>query len=64
MALLWRHEFDAAVTVLVVIPVDERRDPLARLLFGSKRLAGVIGPILNRSEQRFGVGIVVGHSWP
>jgi hypothetical protein len=49
VTLLGRHEFDAAVTVLVVIPVDERRDPLARLLFGSKRLAGLIGPILRGS---------------
>ena len=29
VTLLGRHDFDAAVTVLVVIPVDGRRDPLA-----------------------------------
>jgi len=29
VTLLGRHDFDADVTVLVVIPVDGRRDPLA-----------------------------------
>jgi hypothetical protein len=44
VTLLRRHELDAAVAVLVVLPVDERGDPLTGLLFGCKWLAGVIGP--------------------
>jgi hypothetical protein len=40
VTLLGRHEFDAAVAVLVVVPVDERYDPLTSLLFGGKGLAG------------------------
>ena len=54
-----RHEFDAAVAVLVVVPVDEHGDPLTGLLFGCKGLAGVIRPILHCPEQGFGVGVVV-----
>lgn len=46
MALVGRHKFDAAVAVPVVVPVDERDDPLTGLLFGGKWLAGVIRPIL------------------
>ena len=34
MALLRRDETDRAVAVLVVVPVDEARDPRARLLDG------------------------------
>jgi hypothetical protein len=45
MALVGRHEFDAAVAVPVILPVDERDDPLTGLLFGCKWLAGVISPI-------------------
>ena len=61
---LGRHEFDAAVAVLVVVPIDERSHPLTSLLFGGKWLAGVIRPILHRSEQRFRVRVVVRHPWP
>ena len=40
------HELDAAVAVLVVVPVDERGHPLTGLVFGVKWFAGVIRPIL------------------
>ena len=40
------HEFDATVAVPVVVPVDERGNPLTGLLFGCKWLAVVIRPIL------------------
>ena len=53
------HEIDAAVTEPVVVPVDERGDPLAGLLFGGKWLAGVIRSILHRPEQGFRVRVVV-----
>jgi hypothetical protein len=46
VTLLGRHEFDAAVAVPVVVPIDERGHPLTSLLFGGKGLAGVIRPIL------------------
>ena len=58
-----RHELDAAVAVLVVVPVDERRHPLTGLVFGGKWLAGVFRPILHRPEQRFRVRVVVGDPW-
>ena len=51
VALMGRHEFDATVAVLVVVPVDELGDPLTRLFFGGKWLAGVIRSILHRPEQ-------------
>jgi len=53
------HELDAAVTVPVVVPVDEPGEPRTSLLFGCKRLAGVIRPIFDRPEQRFLVRVVV-----
>jgi hypothetical protein len=59
VSLLECHEFDAAVAVLVVVPVDERRHPLTGLVFGGKWLAGVFRSIVHRPEQRCGVGVVV-----
>ena len=53
MTLLGRHEFDAAVAVPMVVPVDELGDPLTGLPFGGKGLAGGIRPIFQRPEQRF-----------
>ena len=53
VTLLRRHEFDPAVPVPMVVPVDERSDPLTGLPFGDKGFAGVIRPILHRPEQRF-----------
>jgi len=64
VTLLGRHEFDAAVAVLVVVPDDERRHPLTGLVFGGKWLAGVFRPILHRPEQRFRVGVVVADTRP
>ena len=59
-----RHELDAAVAVLVVVPIDERRHPLTGLVFGGKWLAGVIRPILHRPEQRFRVRVVIADARP
>ena len=64
VTLLSRHELDAAVAVLVVLPVDERDDPLTGLLFGCKWLAGVIRPIFHCPEQVFRVGVLVSNPWP
>ncbi len=61
VALVRCHELDPAVAVLVVVPGDERGDPLTGLLFGGKGFAGVIRPVFHCPEKRFGVGVVVGH---
>ena len=59
-----RHELDAAVAVPVVVPIDKRSHPLARIVFAGKWPAGVVRPVLERSEQGFRVGVVVGDPWP
>ncbi len=64
VALLGRHELDAAVTVLVVVPIHEQRHPLAGLAFAGEWPVLVVGPVLDRAEKGFGVRIVVRHSWP
>ncbi len=64
VALIWRDELDAAVAVLVVVPVDERRHPQAGLLSAAEWAAWVVGPVLRCPEQRFGVRVVVRHPWP
>ena len=40
VALLRRHGFNAAVAVLMVVPVDELGDPLTGLVSGGKWFAG------------------------
>jgi len=45
MALLRRHKLDAAVAVLVVIPVHKLGNPLAGLLFIAEWPAGGVGPV-------------------
>ena len=64
MALMGRHELDAAVAVPMVVPVDKRRDPLAGLVLAGKWPSGVIRPVLRCAEQRFGVGGVVADARP
>ena len=59
-----RDEFDAAVAVSMVVPVHKRRHPLACLVFAGKWPARVVRPVLDRSEQGFRVGVVVGDPWP
>ncbi len=51
VTLLRRHELDPALPMPMVIPVDERSDPLTGLPFAGKGLVGVIRPILHRPEQ-------------
>ncbi len=63
VTLLGRHEFDAAVAVFVVVPVDERCHPLTGLVLAGERLTRVIRSILHRPEQGFRVWVVVGHPW-
>ncbi len=63
MTLVWRHEFDAAVAVPVVVPVDERRHPLAGFFRAGKGPARVVRPVSRRPEQGFRVRVVVRHPW-
>ncbi len=63
MALLGRHELDAAVTVLVCVPIHEQRHPLAGLVSDGERPILVVGPLLDRTEQGYRVGIVVRNQW-
>jgi hypothetical protein len=51
------------VTVLVVVPADELGAALTLLVFGGQWFTGVIRSILHRSEQEFGVWVVIGYSW-
>ncbi len=61
VVLVWRHEFDAAVAVPVVVPVDERRHPQAGFLRAGKGPARVVRPVFRRPEQGFRVRGVVRH---
>ena len=60
LALLGCHKFDAAVAVLVVVPINKRHHPFAGLLLAGKGPAGVIRMVFDRTEQRFRVRVVVG----
>lgn len=64
VALLGRHELDAAVTVLVVVSIHKQRHLLAGLAIAGERPNWVVGPSLDRTEKGFGVRIVVRHPWP
>jgi hypothetical protein len=61
MVLLGRHELDASVTLLVVVPSHERRHPLAGLVFAGERPVWVFGSVLDLTDQRSQVAIVVTH---
>ncbi len=50
VTLLVRHDFDPAVPALVVLPVDERSDPLTGLPFGAIGPVGIIRPVLHCSD--------------
>jgi len=64
VVLVGRHELDAAVAVPVVVPIEKGRHPFAGLVFAGEWPSGVVGPVLDRSEQGFRVGVVVGDPWP
>ena len=64
MALVGRHELDAAVAVSVVVPIHKRSHPLAGLAFAGEWPVGGIGPVFGRFEQGFRVRIVVGDPGP
>lgn len=69
--LMGRHVFDAAVMRPVVIAIRKGRDPLAGIVFATKRPAGVIAPVLDGSGKGFreeywcdNHGLEKGHSTP
>ena len=64
VTLMGRHEFDAAVAVPVVVPINERHHPLAGLVLVGEWPARVIRPVFDRTEQGFRVRVVVGDPWP
>lgn len=47
----------------MVVPADELGASLTLLVFGGQWFTGVIRSILHRSEQEFGVWVVIGYSW-
>jgi hypothetical protein len=59
VALMWRHEFDRAVVVPVVVPIHKCTRPFAGLVLAGKGPAGVVGPVFDRTEQGFRVRVVV-----
>jgi len=58
VALIGCDEPDAAVAVLVVVPVHERHHPGAGLFHGLEWPPGVVRPVFDRTEQRLRVGVV------
>ena len=63
VALRWRHEPDAAVAVLVVVPIHKRTYPQAGLLHALEGTRGVVRPVFHGAEQRLRVGVVVADPW-
>ena len=59
IALGWRHKADGAVTVLVVLPVRQVRDPAACGQQIVKRSYRQFGAVSQGSKGRFHIGIVV-----
>ena len=62
VSLSRRHEPDAAVTVLVVVPVHESRQPQACFVLAAEGPPGVVRSVLDRAKQRLRVGVVVADS--
>lgn len=59
VSLVWRHEFDRTVAVLMAVPVHECCCPLAGFLLVCKGSAGILRPVFGGAEQRLGIGVVV-----
>jgi len=57
VALMGRHELDAAVAVPVVVPVNKCRHPLAGSLHAREWPARVVRSVFGRPEQRFRVRV-------
>ena len=55
---------DAAVAVIVVVPMHELRRPGSGLIEAGKALGRELRPVLGGAKQRLGIGVVVAHPWP
>ena len=63
VALLGRYEFDSAVTVPVVVPIQECRYPQGCLFHAGEWPPWGIWPAFCCTDQRFGEGVVVANPW-
>src|SRR5690625_968167 len=61
MTLCRRYEAYGAVTVLVVVPLNEPSHPDTSFLDALERTAGVDRGIFQRAEQRLRVRVVIAH---
>ena len=52
------------VEVLGVVPLHESHDPPASLFEGLEGLGGILGAVLERSEKRFRVRVVIADAGP
>ncbi len=53
VALVWHNELDSTVAMLVVVPIENLRQPLACLDFADKTPARVIKSIFSGAQERF-----------
>jgi hypothetical protein len=63
VALRWRHEPDAAVAVLIVVPAHKCCYPAASLCHALEGTRGVVRPVFQGVEKRLRVGVVVADPW-
>jgi hypothetical protein len=54
--LRWRHEPDAVVAVLIVVPIDDYRNPVAGLFGALEKMPRMDRPIFPCAKQRLRVG--------
>src|SRR5436309_3057003 len=62
MTLCGADVADAAVPVIMVIPMHEARSPGASLLEVGEALVRELRPVLRRAEQAFDIGVVIAHA--
>lgn len=62
--LLGRHEFVAAVAVLLFVPIHKRRRQLAELTLAGKSPSRVVRPVFVCSEHGLGKRVVFSEKWP
>jgi len=62
MPLLRRNELDAAMAVLVVVPIHKCGNPLAGLLFVAEWPAGVIRPRVDSKFSKESIAVVAAPS--
>ena len=63
MALVWCHETDAAVLVLMVVPMHKSLGPFPCTSQVGKSLAWVLWAVFECAKEGFDVGVVIGDPW-